>query len=260
MQVFTNVLKEADLALPKFFSLLPKTNYEVLPMQSYKEKDSPAAYYFSPAIDGSRKGVFYVNTFLPEIRETFTAKVLAFHEAVPGHHLQIAIAQEVQDIPEFQKHLGITSFVEGWALYSEGLAQEMGLYKDDLDLLGRHLYDMWRSLRLVVDTGMHSSHYRWTREQSIELFEKYTTKGKNEIENEIDRYITWPGQALAYKIGEQEILRLRKRAQDTLKERFDIKEFHRAVLQNGAVPLSVLQNQIEEFIQMQSNTSTVSIQ
>jgi uncharacterized protein (DUF885 family) len=171
---------------------------------------------------------------------------LAFHESVPGHHLQIAIAQELKGIPEFRKHQGVTAFVEGWGLYSERLANELGLYSSDTDRLGMLSYDAWRGCRLVVDTGLHSM--GWSRQQAIDYMKQNTCLAENNIVNEVDRYITWPGQALAYKIGQLEILKLRDEAKAKLGTHFDIKAFHDAVLSNGAVPLPVLDQQVEAWI------------
>jgi uncharacterized protein (DUF885 family) len=206
---------------------------------------STIAYYRQPSADGRRPGTYMINTYQPETRPRYEAEALAFHEAVPGHHLQIAVAQELSAIPEFRKHGGVTAFVEGWGLYSERLADEMGLYSSDLDRLGMLSYDAWRSSRLVVDTGMHAQ--GWSRQQAIDYMTENSLLAENNIVNEVDRYLTWPGQALAYKVGQMEILRLRDEAKQTLGPRFDIKAFHDAVLGNGAVSLPVLRQQVELY-------------
>jgi uncharacterized protein (DUF885 family) len=207
---------------------------------------STIAYYRHPSPDGKRPGTYMINTYLPETRPRYEAEALAFHESVPGHHLQIAVAQELTGIPEFRKHQGVTAFVEGWGLYAERLADEMGLYTSDVDRIGMLSFDAWRACRLVVDTGLHAE--GWTRQQAIDYMTDNSILAENNIENEVDRYITWPGQALAYKLGQMEILRLRDEAKAKLGTRFDIKAFHDAVLGNGAVALPVLRRQVEAYI------------
>ncbi len=187
-----------------------------------------------------------INTYLPETRPRYEAEALAFHESVPGHHLQIAVAQELTGVPEFRKHQGVTAFVEGWGLYAERLADEMGLYTSDVDRIGMLSFDAWRACRLVVDTGLHAK--GWSRQQAIDYMTDNSILAENNIENEVDRYITWPGQALAYKLGQMEILKLRDEAKTKLGSRFDIKAFHDAVLGNGAVALPVLRQQVETYI------------
>ena len=239
-------VKRAESKLAEAFSVLPQAPVEVQRLEAHAEKDSPMAYYRNPSSDGEQPGTYYVNTYLPEKRPRYTAEVLAFHEAVPGHHLQIAIAMEVPELPEFQKHAGTTAFTEGWGLYSERLSQEMGLYTGDMDLLGMLSFDAWRAARLVVDTGMHS--LGWTRQQAIDYMAANTASTLPDIENEVDRYITWPAQALAYKVGQIEILRLREKARRQLGDKFDLREFHKRVLQHGAVPLGVLAEEIDRWI------------
>jgi uncharacterized protein (DUF885 family) len=214
-------------------------------MEEHEEKHSTIAYYRPPAADGSRPGRYYINTSAPETRPRYEAEALAYHEAVPGHHLQIAIAQELKGIPEFRKNSGVTAFIEGWGLYSERLADEMGLYSSDLDRIGILSYDAWRACRLVVDTGMHAM--GWTREQAINYMVENTALAENNIVNEVDRYITWPGQALAYKTGQLEMIRLRQEAEKRLGSKFKIRKFHDVLLGNGAVPLEALRQVMRSY-------------
>jgi uncharacterized protein (DUF885 family) len=240
-----SALAKANAAISKWFGRLPKTPCEVVKMEPHEEKHSTIAYYRPPAADGSRPGRYYINTSAPETRPRYEAEALAYHEAVPGHHLQIAIAQELEGIPEFRKNSGVTAFIEGWGLYSERLADEMGLYSSDLDRIGILSYDSWRACRLVVDTGMHAM--GWTRGQAIDFMFENSALAMNNIVNEVDRYITWPGQALAYKTGQLEIARLRKEAKARLGTSFDIRAFHDALLGNGAIPLKALRGVIEKY-------------
>ncbi len=233
-----DALSRAKAAIPKWFGRLPEADCVVVRMEEHEEKHSTLAYYRQSAADGSRPGSYYINTSSPETRPRYEAEALAYHESVPGHHLQIAIAQELEGLPDFRRYSGVTAFVEGWGLYTEGLADEMGLYSSDLDRIGRLSYDSWRACRLVVDTGMHAK--GWSREQAIDFMMKNSALAKNNIVNEVDRYITWPGQALAYKTGQLEIMRLRRRAEKRLGKKFDIRAFHDAVLGSGAVPLEAL--------------------
>ena len=239
-------LARARAAIPKWFDILPKADCTVKVMGMHEAPFSTIAYYRQPAADGSRPGYYMINTYKPKTRPRYEAEALAFHESIPGHHLQIAIAQELTGLPEFRKHQGVTAFVEGWGLYSERLADEMGLYSSDLDRLGMLSYDAWRACRLVVDTGMHA--LGWSRQQAIDYMTANTLLAENNIVNEVDRYLTDPGQALAYKCGQLEILRLRAEAKLRLGARFDIKAFHDAVLENGAVALPVLRQQVEAYI------------
>ncbi len=241
-----SALARAKAAMPKWFGRLPKAGCEVVRMAEHEEKHSTIAYYRQPALDGSRLGQYYINTFAPETRPRYEAEALAYHESIPGHHLQLAIAQELEGIPEFRKNSGVTAYVEGWGLYSERLADEMGLYSSDLDRIGILSYDAWRACRLVVDTGMHAK--GWTRQQAIDFMLENTALAENNIVNEVDRYITWPGQALAYKTGQLEILRLRENAKQQLGKQFKIQEFHDVLLGNGAVPLEALRRLIDEYV------------
>ena len=241
-----SALASAKAAIPKWFGILPKADCVVTPMLAHEAKNSTIAYYRQPATDGSRPGRYYINTYAPETRPRYEAEALAFHESIPGHHLQIAIAQELPSIPEFRRHAGVTAYVEGWGLYTERLADEMGLYSSDLDRIGILSFDGWRACRLVVDTGMHAK--GWSRQQAIDYMLANTALAQNNIENEVDRYIVWPGQALAYKLGQLEILRLREEAKKKLGPKFDIKAFHDVVLRNGAVSLASLKEEVEAYI------------
>ena len=239
-------LRRAEALMPKFFGRLPRTPCVVKRVEPYEEKDTHIAYYRQPTVDGQRPGTYYINTYAPSTRPRYEAEVLAFHESVPGHHTQIALAQEMNGLPEFRKHLGPTAYVEGWALYTERLTEEMGLYSGDLDRMGMLSFDAWRATRLVVDTGIHVK--GWSRQQAISYMLDNTALAANNIENEVDRYIGWPGQALAYKLGQRELLALRKEAQTTLGPAFDIKGFHDTVLATGAVSLPVLRQQVERWV------------
>ncbi|HTI30446.1 MAG TPA: DUF885 domain-containing protein [Methylomirabilota bacterium] len=241
-------LARAVAAIPDWFGRLPRAACEVVRMQAHEEQHSTIAYYREPPEDGSRPGRYYVNTYAPETRPRYEAEALAFHEAVPGHHLQVAIGQELAQLPAFRRHAETTAFVEGWGLYAERLSNEMGLYSGDLDRIGMLSYDAWRASRLVVDTGMHA--LGWSRGRAIEFMTAHTALGLNNIANEVDRYIGWPGQALAYKIGQLEIRRLRSEAESALGAAFDIRAFHDAVLGHGALPLSVLRDSVARDLQL----------
>lgn len=240
-------LSKAKAAISKWFGRLPKADCEVVRMEEHEEKHSLIAYYMQPVADGSRPGRYYINTSSPETRPRYEAEALAHHESIPGHHLQIAIAQELEGIPEFRKHSGVTAFVEGWGLYTERLSDEMGLYSSDLDRIGVLSYDSWRACRLVVDTGMHAM--GWTRSQAIDFMLENSALAKNNIVNEVDRYIAQPGQALAYKTGQLEMMRLRQEAKARLGGRFDIQKFHDALLCSGAVPLEALRQIIHGYVE-----------
>jgi len=239
-------LARAKAAIPDYFRVLPKAQCEVKVMGSFEAPHSTIAYYREGALDGSRPGYYMINTYAPETRPRYEAEALAFHESIPGHHLQISIAQEVEGTPEFRRELGVTAFVEGWGLYAERLADDMHLYTGDLDRIGMLSYDAWRASRLVVDTGMHAM--GWTRQQAIDYMVANTVLAENNIANEVDRYLGDPGQALAYKVGQIEILALRDEAKKRLGARFDLKAFHETVLKNGAVALPVLHQQVEDWI------------
>jgi len=231
-------LARARAAIPEWFGILPVADCVVVVMPGHEERHSTIAYYRQPALDGSRPGQYAINTWEPTTRPRYEAQALAFHEAIPGHHLQLAISQELTQLPDFRRHDGPTAYVEGWGLYTERLSDEMGLYSGDLDRIGVLSFDAWRACRLVVDTGMHA--LGWTRRQAIDFMLEHTVLAENNVINEIDRYIVDPGQALAYKIGQREILRLRAEAKDALGDRFDIRAFHDAVLGHGVVGLETL--------------------
>lgn len=240
------LLADAQAALPRAFGHLPRTPVVVKAVEAYRERDMVAAFYNQPAADNSRPGIFYVNTFEPASRPRHTLPALVFHESVPGHHLQIAIAQETAGLPAFRRMSAgfmANAFVEGWALYTERLADELGLYPDDLARFGMLGYQAWRACRLVVDTGLHA--LRWSREQAIQFFFDNVGLTERETVNEVDRYIIWPGQALAYKIGQREIERLRRAAAARLGPDFDLRSFHDGILSHAAVPLSTLQRVVE---------------
>jgi uncharacterized protein (DUF885 family) len=246
-------LGRAQAAVPNAFGIRPRAACEVVPVPEHEAPFTTIAYYRQPSADGSRPGRYYVNTYQPETRTRYEAEVLAFHESVPGHHLQIAISQEIRGLPLLRRHGGSTAFVEGWGLYSERLCDEIGLYSGDTDRLGMLSFDAWRACRLVVDTGIHAM--GWSRKQAIDYMTANTLLAVNNVENEVDRYIGTPGQALAYKVGQREILALRARAKEVLGDRFDLKTFHDRVLENGAVSLSVLREQIERWIDRSSKAS-----
>ncbi len=239
-------LERANEVVPVAFGLWPVSDCEVVRVPEHEERDTTIAYYRNPAADGSRPGRYFINTFAPTTRPRYDAEVLAYHEAVPGHHLQIAIAQELAGLPLVRRHRGSTAFVEGWALYTERLCEELGLYTGDLDRLGVLSFDAWRASRLVVDSGLHA--FGWSRRRAIDYMVANTLLAENNVANEVDRYIAWPGQALAYKLGQREILALRAQAGAAFGDEFELAEFHDRVLENGAVTLGVLRGRIEAWI------------
>ena len=240
------VSKRIDPELVKLFRTLPRTPYGLRPIPIESAPDTTTAYYMSPTPNGSRPGYYYVNLYRPETRPKFEMEVLSVHEAVPGHHLQISLAMEKEKMPMFRRVSPYTAFVEGWGLYSEGLGYQLGLYEDPYSKFGQLTYDMWRAVRLVVDTGMH--HYQWERQKAIDFFMENAGKSELDIVNEIDRYIVMPGQALAYKIGQMKLLELRKKAKEALGTKFDIRDFHDVVLSEGALPLNELELLIDRYI------------
>ena len=249
LRAYRDIAKRIDPQLIKMFKTLPRLPYGVQAVPSYAEKSQTTAYYFPGAPETARPGYFFANTYALNTRPKWEMQPLTLHEAVPGHHLQISLAQEMTDLPDFRRNTGYTSFVEGWALYAESLGEEMGFYDNPYDKFGQLTYEMWRAVRLVVDTGMHAK--GWTREQAIKFFMDNTPKTEHDITVEIDRYIVWPGQALAYKLGELKIKELRAYATKELGPKFDIRTFHDAILENGAVPLSVLDTHIKEWVAAQ---------
>ncbi|MBM4001481.1 MAG: DUF885 domain-containing protein [Planctomycetes bacterium] len=239
------VLKRIDGELPRLFRTLPRTPYGIREIPAFIAPKTSSAYYLQPAGDGSRGGFFYVNTYNLRSRPLFEIEALSLHEAVPGHHLQIALAQELTDVPPFRRYTELTAFVEGWALYAERLGLEAGFYRDPLSDFGRLSFEMWRACRLVVDTGIH--YLGWTREQAIGFMAEQTALSRHNIEAEVDRYIAWPGQALGYKIGELKIRELRAFAERELGDAFDLREFHEVVLGSGAVPLDILEQNVKAY-------------
>ena len=241
------VAKSIDPQLVHEFGKLPRNQYGVIPIPDFKAPSQTTAYYQPGAPAAGRPGYYFVNTYNLAARPKWEMEALSLHEAVPGHHLQISLGQELEDVPEFRKHVGYSAFVEGWALYSESLGEELGLYKDPYSKFGQLSYEMWRAVRLVVDTGMHTM--GWTREQAIQFFKDNTGKTDQDITVEVDRYIVWPGQALAYKIGQLKIRELRTQAEKKQGAKFNVRDFHDAVLKNGALPLSVLEPRVRQWIE-----------
>jgi uncharacterized protein (DUF885 family) len=243
---YRDICKRIDAELPKLFGKLPRTPYGVREVPEYSAPSQTTAYYNEGNLEAGRPGWYYANTYKLETRPKWEMEALSIHEAVPGHHLQISIAQELENVPKFRKFGGYTAFVEGWGLYSESLGPELGLYKDPYSRFGQLTYQMWRAVRLVVDTGMHVM--GWDRQKAINYFKTNSSKSEHDITVEIDRYIVWPGQALAYKIGELKIQELRALAQKDLGDKFSIREFHDVVLGSGAVPLSILESNVKKYI------------
>ncbi len=249
MQYVARITKEADRRMPEFFAVLPRNSYGLLPVPGQIAPKATTAYYQPGAADGSRAGVYFVNTWDLPSRPLYELPALSLHEAVPGHHHQISIQQELADLPDFRKLYYFHAFGEGWGLYTEKLGIEMGMYRTPYEHFGRLIYEMWRACRLVVDTGMHMK--GWTRQQAIDYMMEFTGLTLQNVTAEVDRYITYPGQALAYKHGELKILELRQRAEQALGENFDLRQFHSALLGNGSLPLSILEELMDGWIRQQ---------
>jgi uncharacterized protein (DUF885 family) len=246
IDTYKGYIAQMQPRLPELFGRLPKARLEVIPMPAYLAPNQPQAFYDQGTPDGKRPGNVDVNTYKWADRSLSDVEAVAYHEGIPGHHLQISIQQELTDIPEFRKQSYYTAYTEGWALYSERLGKEIGFYKDPYSDYGRLEADMWRAIRLVVDTGVHSQH--WTREQMVDYFHDHSTLDETNVQSEVDRYIAWPGQALGYKMGQLKLLELRERAKTALGPKFDIKAFHDVVLDSGALPLDVLEQQVDAWI------------
>jgi uncharacterized protein (DUF885 family) len=246
LQGYRDICKRIDPELIRFFGTLPRTPYGVIPTPDFEAPTSTTAYYRPGSPEAPRPGYFVANTYKLETRPKYEMEALTIHEAVPGHHLQITLAQELAGVPKFRRHESFTAFVEGWGLYAESLGGEMGFYTDPYSKFGQLTYEMWRAARLVVDTGMHA--FKWDRQRAIDYMKANTAKTEHDITVEIDRYIVWPGQALAYKTGELKFKELRARARRELGERFDIRRFHDAVLSAGALPLDILEKRTDSWI------------
>ena len=247
---YTALVREIEAGVAGMFNRTPKAPVEVVRVPVFIEQGAPGGYYEQPAFDGSRPGRFYANLYDIKGTPKFGMRALTYHEAVPGHHYQIALQLEQEGLPLFRKFSGYGAYVEGWALYAERVAMEMGFQKTNADKIGALQSELFRAVRLVVDTGMHSR--RWTREEAIKYMADNTGMGMTDVETEIERYIVWPGQACGYKIGQLTILRLRDKAKDALGDKFDIREFHDVVLMGGAVPLTILEEQVDAYIDSKS--------
>jgi uncharacterized protein (DUF885 family) len=249
LETYRTYIAQMQPKLPGLFGTLPKAKFEVVPVPAFIEKDQAAAYYNPPSMDGKRPGRIYVNTYNATERSLAPVEAVSYHEGIPGHHLQIAIAQELTGLPEFRKNEYYTAYTEGWGLYSERLGKEIGFYQDPYNDYGRLEADIWRAIRLVVDTGVHNKH--WTRQQMVDFFHDHSAIDETNIQAEVDRYIAWPGQALGYKMGQLKLLELRKKAETALGPKFDLKGFHDTVLDSGALPMDVLEQQVDAWIATQ---------
>jgi uncharacterized protein (DUF885 family) len=250
LDLYLKYTRQMEAQLPKLFGRLPKNKLIVISMDPFRAKNAVPADYTPGAQDGSRPGRINVNEYDPAHRLTLNIEAIAYHEGVPGHHLQISIGQELPDLPAFRKNGGYTAFVEGWALYSERLGKEIGFYEDPYSNYGRLENEMWRDIRLVIDTGVHDKH--WSRDKMVEYFHRYTAMDEPNVQSEVDRYIAWPGQALAYKLGQLEILKLREEAQQKLGNKFDLRPFHDEIVGAGPLPLDVLHSEVEAWIATQA--------
>jgi uncharacterized protein (DUF885 family) len=253
LDLYTKYARQMEEKLPQMFGRLPKNKLDVVPMDPFRAKNAVPADYSPGAADGSRHGRINVNEWDPEHRLLLNVEPIAYHEGVPGHHLQISIAQELTDLPEFRRHGDYTAFIEGWALYSERLGKEIGFYQDPYSDYGRLENEMWRAIRLVIDTGVHEKH--WSRDRMVEYFHRYTAMDEPNVQSEVDRYIAWPGQALAYKLGQLEILKLREEAKQKLGGKFDLRAFHDEVVGSGPLPLDVFDAQVKEWIAAQQGAA-----
>jgi uncharacterized protein (DUF885 family) len=256
LAAYRGYLAPMQAKLPQLFGRLPKAPFEVVPVPDFLEKTSAPAYYEPGTPDGSRPGRLRIDTYNATDRNLYSVEDIAYHEGIPGHHLQISIAQELDGLPEFRKHMHYTAYTEGWGLYAERLGKDVGFYQDPYSDYGRLEGDIWRAIRLVVDTGVHSQH--WTRQQMVDYFHDHSAIDETSIQSEVDRYIAWPSQALAYKVGQLKILELRDRAKKALGDKFDIRGFHDQVLDSGALPLDVLSDRMDARIGSQSASQTAS--
>ena len=243
---YRSIERKIEGKVPELFSLTPKAGFEIRPVEAFRAESAAGGSYMSPSEDGTRPGIFYVNTFDLPTRKRWEAEDLFLHEAIPGHHFQLALQQELTDLPAFRRFGGETAYIEGWGLYAESLGKELGIYTDPYDYFGRLQGELWRAVRLVVDTGLHSK--RWSRQQVLDYMYENSSVSEPDAIAEAERYIAWPGQALAYKIGELKIQELRKRSEAELGEAFDIREFHAEVLKDGALPLPLLEAKIDAWI------------
>ncbi len=246
LQLAEEAIKRAYEPLDEWFTVFPEAPCKVVPVPPESAEHAPPAYYWPPSQDGSRPGTYFLNTYDSTSKSIFEAESVAFHEAIPGHHMDRTIASELKDVPEFQKYAASTAFVEGWGLYSEQLANEMGLYSNDVQQLGRLGNDAWRACRLVLDTGMHGM--GWSRDKAISFFLENSPIEQTNANIETDRYIAWPGQACAYKMGQLAIIELRKKAEEEMGDSFDIRLFHDEVLKDGGITIPILRNKIDQFI------------
>jgi uncharacterized protein (DUF885 family) len=247
IEAYGDVRKRVEASLPKLFSVFPKAGLEIREVEAFRAATAPGAFYQRPTADGSRPGVFYVNTYELKAQPKYGMETLFLHEASPGHHFQIAIQQELGNLPRFRRFGGYTAFGEGWALYAEFLGPELGLFADPYQYYGRLNDEMLRAMRLVVDTGLHAK--GWTREQAVQYMLDNSSLAEHDVRSEVDRYIAWPGQALSYKVGDLRIQALRREAQDELGPKFDIRDFHREVLSDGSVPLDVLERKVGRWVE-----------
>jgi uncharacterized protein (DUF885 family) len=249
LDAYKGYIAKMQPRLPELFGTLPKAKFEVLPVPAYIEKEQAPAYYNPGSQDGTRPGRIYVNTYNFAQRSLASVEAVSYHEGIPGHHLQISIAQELTGLPSFRKQEYFTAYTEGWGLYSERLGKDIGFYQDPYSDYGRLEADIWRAIRLVVDTGVHSKH--WTRQQMVDYFHEHSAIDEPSIQAEVDRYIAWPGQALGYKMGQLKLLELRQKAQTALGPKFDLKAFHDVVLDSGALPMDLLEKQVDAWIAAQ---------